>query len=259
MSDAVSQPFVSSFESVGWANDAIAEIHAEATAFFQSDIQAIITEVDLNTGEHVQKIRLTKPLPKAIRRKATEALNNARHAFDRATFAARNLTSGPSMKSIYYPWSKNPADLNHILKSRSIDQRLWDTFKAHEPYPRGDTYAGGNNVIRTLAAMANDKHTVGLTIGAQITKTIYPAIIGHTMHSIKIMNPRWDSVKNEAELARWIGGVEVNGDYRFAFQVLFKDARLTEPVDVVRGLRAFTAKAQAVAESLQTRCAELSL
>ncbi|WP_300544495.1 hypothetical protein [Maricaulis sp.] len=259
VSEAVKREFAPAHESVEWANEAIDELHTAFKGFFQSGVTEVVTEFDAATSENVQKVRLTKPLPKAFRRKATEALTQARYAFDKATFAARNLATGRSNRSIYYPWARGPADLNRLLKARGIDQRLWDVFADHEPYPRGDSHPGGDDVIRTLAKMANDKHTVGLTVIGHITSTRYPSIHGRVVQSMDVLVPRWNPQKNEAELIRWRGDVEVNGDYEFSFDVALRDTRLPEPVNAIAALKGFSEKASLAAETLEARCQELGL
>lgn len=248
-------------KSVRWAQDAIQELTASAAGFFQGRPTEIITEVDAQTGEHVQKIRLTRPLPDAIARKATESLVNARHAFDQAIFAARNVVSGRSRKSIYYPWANTPTDLGHLLRTRGIDQRLWNTIKAHEPYPRAQTHAGGNDLIRVLATMANDKHTVGLSVGGTITAMRHPDVMfgsGPPGCFVEVKTPRWDSKKNEAETIRWKGDdVAVKGYYRTDFEIRLENPGLPHSVNAVSGLAQFAEKAKTVVETLQARCLEL--
>lgn len=203
-------------------------------------------------------MRLRQGLPNLLRRKATEALTNSRHAFDQATFAARNLTAGPSRKSIYFPWSTTPRDLERLLEARGIDKRLWDIFASHEPYPTSDTHAGGNDIIRALATIANDKHTVGLGVSAHIAMSETPILEGKGfVESLSILMPHWDPIKNEAELMRWRGDVEVRGDYKFDFEVIFKDSRLSKPVSAQQGLIAFCGKAKMFVEQLQARCVKL--
>jgi len=259
MSQRVEDAFAPAQDTIDWAEDAIRELNASAVAFFQGDIAAVITEQDPQTGENVQKLRLTQALPRIFRRRATEALTQAKVALDQATFAVRNLSSGPSRKSIYFPWAENPTDLERLLIAREIDQRFWETISAHEPYPRSEGHAGGDDVIRALAAIANNKHTIGLMVGGHISSTSFPSIVGREVQSMSISAPRWDPLKNEAELLRWVGDVKVDGDYRFAFEVLLKEPRLTQPVNLVDGLGAFASKAKAVTKDLKARCIELGL
>lgn len=257
MMEMVEAEFAPAKESVDWADEAIEEFHLAAGKFFNPDAAIVITEFDPDSGENVQKVRLKSPLPKTLRRKATEALVTLRHSFDQATFAARNLTGRRSNTGVNYPWSSGPTDTERLLEARGIDKRLWDVFVSHEPYPRTDTHPGGDDLIRTLATIANKKHTVGLTIGAQPEGWGGGGFRGQSIHSLKIMN-RWDPVKNELEFLRWIGDVQFDGDQTVYFQVLFKDSRLPDRVAVRPALETFSAKAKAVIESLQSRCEELA-
>jgi len=253
--DTVIAEFEPSKESVRWAQTAIQELDREAAAFFKSDVTEIITQIDAQSNEHIQKVRLKQKLPSGLARKATEALTNSRHAFDQAAFAARNIVSGRGNDSVYYPWARSPIDLSHRLKN--MDQRLWTTFQLHEPYPRSDAHVGGNDVIRALARLANDKHTVGLGVNGHIRSMGHPPIVTRQTQFIGIRTPKWDPDKNEAELMRWIGNPKIGCDYQFAFEIVLKDAGLAHPVNAVAGLIDFSAKANTVIETLQARCLEI--
>lgn len=211
-------------KSIRWAENAIAEFNTISATFFQGNVTEIVTEFDPQSGDNVQKVRLIEPIPDQLFKTATDALIYSKHSFDQATFAARNIVSGRSNKSVYFPWARTPTDLERLLKSRGIDQRLWDTFSAHQPYPRGDTYAGGDDSIRTLARMANDKHTVGLSVASTLVRTQFPRVCGGPgKKNLRILTPRWDPKKNEAEMIRWTGNVDISGDYNLSFEIVFQD------------------------------------
>jgi hypothetical protein len=257
--DMIVAEFEPAKKTIGWAKDAIHEFHTAAREFFGvPDLVRVSEEFDPKTGEQVQKGRIVREIPSALARRATEALTNSRHAFDQAIFAARNITTGRSNKSIYYPWAQNVVDLEHLLRNRGIDQRLWDTIKAHEPYPRSDSNAVGNNDFRTLAQMANDKHTVGLAVVGHLAGVKGPPMRAVKVKSFRSGYIRWDAKKNECEFARWIGEVEMQGNYQFSFEIILNDPRLSQPVNAPAALVAFADKANAVVETLQVRCLEIS-
>ena len=258
MTVSTDEEFAPAEDSIDWAESAADELSTLITAFFKRDVASIVVEDDPNTGGKVQKLKFTADIPKDFRRKATEALNNARHSFDQSVFAARNILTGRSAKSVYYPWSQNPTDLSRLLQTRGIDQRLWDTIRTHEPYPTSDLYAGGDDLIRTLATIANNKHTVGMMVNGLIAQTKFPNITGRTVHQLKVLNPQWDARKKEAELVRWVGDVEIDGDYQFKFVICLKDSRLAKPVDAMLAVRHFTQRAKEVCESIKAKCVELA-
>jgi len=107
--------------------------------------------------------------------------------------------------------------------------------------------------------MANEKHTVGLSVNLQISGGRLPSIVAQNVQGISVRYPVWDSVKNEAELVRWRGNAKVSNDYQFAFEVLFKDANLSKPMNVLAGLDAFHAKAKTFIKDIHARCVELGL
>jgi hypothetical protein len=254
--DRITAEFEPAKKSVRWAQEAVGELRETGSAFFQPGVAEIITKFDAQTGEHVKKLHITKRLPESFARKATEALGNSRHAFDQAAFAAWNIVSGPPRDTVYYPWAENPDDLEGRLKRKGFDQRLWDTFKTHEPYGRSDKYTGGDDVIRALATLANRKHTVGLAIYGHIRDIAYPGVIGGF---IRIIMPKWDPDKDEAEFLRYSGNPELGSQYHFTFQIVFKEPRFAKPVDAVSALAYFSTKANTVIETLQARCLEITV
>ena len=99
MSVTIDREFAPAQESIDWAKQAIEDLHRDLARFFdQPDVIEVVTEIDAQTGEYVKKVRVIKDVPNAFRRKATEALNNARHSFDQSVFAARNIVGKRSAK-----------------------------------------------------------------------------------------------------------------------------------------------------------------
>jgi hypothetical protein len=70
--------------------------------------------------------------------------------------------------------------------------------------------------------------------------------------------PVWNPKKNEAELQRWRGDLEIKGDYEIGFAICLTDSRLAHPVDIVTTLDLFTKKARTVCSSLKAKCLEIT-
>lgn len=258
MRGTVEHAFAEARESVSWADEAIAEFRAGLDAFFRKSAGLVVTEYDSAAGEFARKLKLQQPISRSLRRKATEALTTLKHSFDQATFAARNLTSGRRSGSIYFPWANSPTDLERLLENRGLDRRLWDVFASHQPYPTSTAYEGGDDLARALAKLANQKHTLGLIIDAHIYSARMPDISGRGIVGLRVAMPRWDPVKNEAILVRWVkGDLEFRDHYEFQFQMFFKNAGLPAPLDAPSALAAFSTKAKAVITTLEQRCREL--
>ncbi|KCZ58625.1 MULTISPECIES: hypothetical protein [Hyphomonas] len=258
MPSDIAVEFAPAEESIEWANRAIAELGDQISKFFSGGVAEVVTHTNADTSQNVQKLKLTTDIPKDFRRKATEALNNARHSFDQSVFAARNILATKSNKGINYPWARDPDDLDQLLDRRKIDSRLWDTIKSHEPYRTSDKYSGGNDLIRLLATIANNKHTVGLTVDAVIARTRYPTITGGPIQKLEVLRPVWNARTKEAELIRWIGEAKIEGEYEFNLLMCLKDSRLPQPVSAVDALSDFTKHATDVCESIKAKCVELT-
>ncbi|WP_323006548.1 hypothetical protein [Pseudorhodobacter sp.] len=216
--------FAAARDSISWADDAINELRYAFQVFIQGDVAEIVIEFDSQTSEHVRKLRFKSPFPKVLNRKTTEALINLRHSFDQAAAAAHRVTNSRRASDPTFPWGQTPKDVEFRLKQKGFDERLRDTFMAHEPYPRADTHPGGDDIIRSLSMVANNKHTVGLGVHGYLTGVQYPTL-STGKGQLSFSMPTWDPVKNEAELVRWSGEANSDGKYEFAFQIVFNDFR----------------------------------
>lgn len=245
-------------DSITWAKEAARKLDIEATRFFKTNPTSVITELDANTGENVQKVRITKDIPKDIIRFATEAINNTKNAFDQSTFACLTALLGhePASRDTFFPWGTDLSNFNEVYKRRKIDERLKDVFAKQEPYYRSEAYSGGNDIVRAVAKIANSKHTVGFYVEA------IPCGMGvegeiRTDGPMDVFLPRWNAEKNEAEFMRWKGCPKIDANYSFAFQILFKESPLPHPVNAVTGIGAFIKSADEFTDMAQGRCLEL--
>jgi hypothetical protein len=134
---------------------------------------------------------------------------------------------------------------------------LWDVIVAQEPYPTGDAHEGGDNDARVLSQIANNKHTIGITLAAEHISGVQRPHITGSIQSLKVLMPRWDSEKNEAEFVRYTGDAKVNVHYELSLDIVLNDPRLGTPIHLIGGLRHFSAKAKRAVEALETRCREL--
>lgn len=215
-----------------------------------------IHEFEPETGYTAFKWRMFNPLPRIFRRKATDSLLYARHSFDQAIFAACNAFDPTIRKSIYFPWSKDPTDLDNLLKRRKIPEQFWGAITAQEPYSRSDTYPGGDDLIRGLASVANRKHTVGLAAQVNIAEATNSVmnITGKTKR-IVLGGSTWDTLKNEVVLGIYEGqNPNMGNDAEIRFQVLLKDSYLPHPVDALFGLNSFVIAAQSNLKLLKAAC-----
>lgn len=144
--------------------------------------------------------------------------------------------------------------LEHLLKNRGLASILGDTFRSFQPYPTGQDYAGGDDIARALASLANRKHTIGLAVNAHIVSATYPRISGHSLERLRVLSPVLDLATGEMELVRWKGDLETDGNYKFGFSIFFQDEGISQPIEPIGGLKLFTDKATTVIDALELAC-----
>lgn len=258
---------LSSFDSprntLTWAKEAINELDAICSAFLgTSQNFQEIRQFDADTKENVLKVVAAKKLPHGIARKATEALSNIRHSFDQSVYAACRAIGQTPKDSIYFPWADSPADLEYRLGKVSrpgkqqkikIPPELWPVLRGFEPYRRSDTYAGGDDLVRELARVANRKHTVALNFRGEVAGIKFPSFSGSmdSGESFRLRMPNWDSVNNEIEIARYPLGIKTDYNYSLNLYVALDESAPLYGVPVSSALGTFLAKAQAVLDVLE--------
>jgi hypothetical protein len=240
-----------------WANSALAEGDSAFRAFLSDPRNfARVTEIDRKTAERVEKIKMVQPLPTDVERKLTEAMTLTRHSFDRSLNAA--CAAIGLCVEINYPWADNPCPsltwrLQHKKTGHDIVPRvLWDTIRAHEPYPASDSYSGGDTLIRQMSTYANRKHSIGYAVRGQIVSMSNHFIGGDFSAGDSVPFPTWDSVRNEVELLRTTSSkAHVGQDCKFAFEVTFDGAPPVGAITAGRAMRLFIDKAQDVLDSFK--------
>lgn len=239
---------------MSWAKEAIDELDSMLESFFANpDVKTIVKEFDADSGEYLLKAKFVMDLPRGAR-KATEALVNTRHSFDQIANAGGRFFGKANFKA-NFPWASDPRDLQRLLEARKFPQELWPAIKAQEPYCRSDTYPGGNNLIRALATVANQKHTVGLTVAMQAVGVGYDFVTIRGKGPIGIPVPRWDPVNKEIVLVRSADeSLDMKGNGSIEFHVLFKEAKIPHPVDVIGALKLFAGRAETLLNDFKAVC-----
>ncbi|WP_445394290.1 hypothetical protein [Stenotrophomonas maltophilia] len=239
--------------SAKWARKALQEFDDAAREYFTRKGNArIFDELDKETGEVIIKIGLKQEPPDELSRKITEAMNNARHCFDQATYAACSIVSGGPFKSVNYPWAENPTDLVRRLEIKKIPKVLHKTFLDHHPYPNIAGTGQTDTLVRNLAKLANMKHSLGIEINADIAMVRTPSITSGDTRSLKILNPVWDASKREAAIIRYKAReFRLNGMPESHFNVCLKNFDAPPGVSALQALTIFVGRAERVIDTLE--------
>jgi hypothetical protein len=259
MSKRASSAFVSPRELLGWAKEAIDEIDAVCRAFFEGNPGTHVIEPYSEPGYELYKFRLTRPLPLAVARKATEALNNIRLSFDQAYLSGlRACGVSVAAKTLHFPWAQDPADLERRLGE--VPESLRPIFRGVQPYPRGNAYPGGNDDIRAMAQISGrNKHIARVAFSARVVGIRLPDFtIGceaPAAGKFDFFRPRWDSVNNEMVIARFpAGSTNAKDNYTIAFDVVFDETSPVFKKDVIDSLELFLGAAHSFVDSFEQAC-----
>lgn len=247
-------------KSIAWANEGINELDSTLKAFFANVQTVEVTDVDPNTGHKRLKIKLSQSLPDSVARKSFEALQHARNSFDQSLFAACVTINKRPKRDIHFPWRTSPDDLERTFKHVKcvIPVELWDVLRRQEPYGRSEAYAGGDDVVRKLANIANQKHTIGIGVAGFVHGGVHPSVrSGDDGGFLRIPIPRWDAEKDEMTLVEYSGNPEIKNDYRFRFSVVLKEAPPLQGVPITSALKAFVSKAQSALEDLEAEARKI--
>ena len=224
----------------------------------------MVVQQDPETGDTVKKVVQVKAIADTVEARLTDAFNNTRNSFDQALFAACKAINRP-IGDGHYPWATDPGDLEWKFQNKKtgkqhIPAELWDTFRAQQPYQAGDAYEGGNTFIRSMATLANSKHTVGIDIGCNVTGfRTGPITLDGPGKLFSVPMAKWDPVKKEIELMRWNGFVpHFAKEPTLSFYVAF-DAETPLGLanhDAARSIQLFAEFAQRVVDDLKAVATE---
>lgn len=250
MADAFNAPQ----QTIDWARESI-RLGVEACApYLQNDAFATVVEVDRETGDEVHKVILANPPTLAIKGYFSNAVTDLRHSFDQSLFAAAQICGCVKFDQ-NFPWADSIDGLTGIINKRQIKessrlpQHIVDEILRHEPYAARPGAPGGNNFVRDVAKMANNKHSIGLTASVTISQAAFKNVVIEGPGSF--LKP-WDPVKKEIEISRLRPGGSVSYDNpRFTAHVSFEHAGLIGRMSAAGVALQFAEKAQAVLDGLK--------
>jgi hypothetical protein len=218
--------FASARDLLRWAREEVQKFDSVAEGFVSGNPYSQVREIDPQAGQLVLKLRVA-PVPDELRKLASHALWDLKHALDHATCAAILTVTGRAADDVHFPWSSHPRDLefklSHVSK-RYPDGKypavLRDVFRGFEPYPSGDGYAGGSDELCLFSKMCNTtKHAVALSAVARSHmagfRTIDPMI--------RMFVDNWDSATQELAIGEFPLGANSKVQLQVATHIGFSD------------------------------------
>jgi hypothetical protein len=179
----------------------IADFEKQVSLFLDTRPYEKAIEVDPDTGEHVLKLRFTKPFPAMLNGIASDAIVNLRSALDQCGYAVA-VANGGRGRDCYFPFHDDAAGVMGHRKagSKEIPDEIFAVMASFEPHK------GGNDFLWCLNELSNaNKHRIVSPMAVAVgTGRVRASMSG----SVNLDLPKrleWDRGKNEIELGRSTG------------------------------------------------------
>ncbi|WP_408586570.1 hypothetical protein [Novosphingobium sp.] len=244
-------------EHIDWAKTRIDAAEEAFARYAQDGAITPVTEFDAEAGERVFKIRLVKALPMEITGPLRNALLDIKHSFDQSLFAAAQSHRCFRFAQ-NYPWADSLAGVEGIIDKRqskpksALPQVIIDEITRQKPHEAGPRLAGGEYLIREVAKLANDKHTIGFRTNVSLTGMKFSNAMFSGSGSF--LSP-WDPEKQEMVIARLEpGGHFSYDDCTFGMDIFFDRAGDVGKIPVLVAARLFADHAQHVLEGFKAIC-----
>lgn len=249
--------FDSARQKIARAKQHAVELNSLEQTFLGSQCSGVIIEVDRATGDKIQKLKFTGPVPLEGSSIVSDAANNLRDALDHACYATAIASGKNDPRYAVFPFAGSSADLDNAIRGRSKDlpQEILALLRTFNPYK------GGNHVLSVLNSLANaNKHGM-LRPMATSTGTV-------SMHIGKVSGGhfgipgnafRWDGEKNEIVVARYGRSTQVNHNFQIQVFLAFDEATLEWGDPAVVILDGFSAEVQRIVGAIEIEAARIGL
>jgi hypothetical protein len=207
------------------AKEHSADVNRKFKEFWDSHKSTPFYETDPHRSDHqIAKLRIEGTIPiESCANSAHDAIGSLRSALDSAGYALAEGSGNKRLRSTAFPFANSAAELDNQIRGRSKDipEEIYPIFRAYQPY------RGGNDFLWALNEACNvDKH-----------QGLIRADVGTGLGNVDgvgglvrvLLPPRWDSVKQEIEVATFIKGVEAHYDFEVALAISFHE------IDVIGG------------------------
>lgn len=241
-------------KTITWARVCIDLGREAIRRYFEDKPFTLVIEDDPNSGEKITKIILSVGPTPEIEGHFTNALVGLKHSFDQSLFAAAQATKCLGFDKTY-PWADTRAGCEAIIQKRQmklktrLPQPIIDEVLRQKPYSTGPGSSSREYLVREIAKMANDKHTIGFTTAASITQLQTSNLI--TTGGLSFGYP-WDPVKKEMIISRVaVGSAASYNNPTISANVFFERRGMIGEVPVIDAATYFADAAQAALDGFK--------
>ncbi|WAC22908.1 hypothetical protein [Blastomonas sp. SL216] len=244
-------------QEIEWARSNLNRAGILLDQYVESQPFSLVIEDDAETGGKIHKIKRMVDPPTEIGHLIRNSILDLKHSFDRSLHVAA-FTAGREDFNKNYPWSENVAGLKAILRSRqsknstSLPLNIIKEIFRQKPYSGEKMPISSRYLVREMAQMANNKHSIGFEFVARPSGTM---ISGFMSYNASISFGTWDAVNKESVFVRvWPGGHAAYGQTSISVDIFFKRDGPIGKVPASVALREFLKSAQMSLEGFQRVC-----
>jgi len=212
-------PFESPKLLVESARSDIQDFSQSCDSFLACCYGVPVEKYDKVNKQNVIKYQVKQRIPGKLRVKASNIINNLRHALDQAVNCAA-IELGAIKRNNYFPFASNIDEFEKAIKDkcRTVHPALLPLIRSFKPYK------GGDDLLYSLTRLAGaNKHQVMLRVDMNLTHFIMNDLISQFTGPGSCGFLDWDHKRQEIEIARIQHGglIKCNPRGRFPLFISF--------------------------------------
>lgn len=247
-----SDPFESPKRRLKRGKEHARRLEKRIQSFLQKKPYQRIEDMD-SEGVTTHAFKFTRDFPESWADAAVESIEALRSALDQTGYAAAVLGGIANPKNAYFPIADSVGDLDSVVKGRCRDlpTEIKTLFRGF------DAYEGGNYALWALNKLCGaNKHRLLMPFGTLVPQM---SIAKAVLRNADLLVPRWDSEKNQIEIAKVRPGGEFKYDVKISFFIGFDEFNGVKPAPAVGMLNAVAGEVQRVLVATEAECRRLNL
>lgn len=249
----MADPFGICRRKIARAKKHIADLERETGLFFAEPPYSVVIDPDPDEPKReVHKLRFNRSLPDSIADLTVDAVQNLRSALDNVGYGLAVSAGGVNPRHTAFPFAGSAAEFENNMKGRckDIPEEIHPLFRAYQPY------RGGNDFLWALNEVSvTDKHKL-LTIALG---SLLGNMVGEGALVRMPINPIWDSLKQEIQLATCFAGSAVKYHAEFALFVVFDEIAIVGGEPILKVLHYFVDIAEDILSRIEAEARRLGI
>jgi hypothetical protein len=234
----MSGKFSNAYKRISWAEEQCVDLKERALAFFVTKNYTRVGQLDSQSLNMLDKIRLPGPLPESLNRITLQIFDNLRASLD---YAACAVVPREHQRRTYFPFGDTKREVEDAIKTkcRHVPEEIKSVFRSFKPYKRG------NPPLWALNKFCNThKHRTIVEAGIIMKDVrIHDSPFGY---SAILRRPTLNRRKNEIVFSKAPGKGTIHHDVEFSIGIAFGKVQAFSGHPVLAVLRGLTSEVKSV-------------